>query len=132
MGMMSDIDPVCGMSVDPAKAAGSQVHEGRTFSFCSQHCLKKFQSDPDAALAKGRPTEEAPSGRAPGNRYTCPMDPEIEMDHPAACPKCGMALEPMTLTLPTRTGKRSTTCSKISARERTLLRRTSGSMRANM
>src|SRR6266566_4881692 len=26
--------------------------------------------------------------------YTCPMHPEIEQDHPAACPKCGMTLEP--------------------------------------
>jgi P-type Cu+ transporter len=27
--------------------------------------------------------------------YTCPMHPEIRQDHPVACPKCGMALEPM-------------------------------------
>ncbi len=26
--------------------------------------------------------------------YTCPMHPEIELDHPGACPKCGMTLEP--------------------------------------
>ena len=26
--------------------------------------------------------------------YTCPMHPEIEQDHPGACPKCGMDLEP--------------------------------------
>src|SRR5262249_12281138 len=31
----------------------------------------------------------------PGTRYTCPMDPEVISDRPAACPKCGMALEPM-------------------------------------
>ncbi|HET6887026.1 MAG TPA: copper-translocating P-type ATPase [Candidatus Udaeobacter sp.] len=29
--------------------------------------------------------------------YTCPMHPEIEQDHPGACPKCGMTLEPKTL-----------------------------------
>jgi Cu+-exporting ATPase len=28
------------------------------------------------------------------NDYTCPMDPEVHQDHPGACPKCGMALEP--------------------------------------
>ena len=28
-------------------------------------------------------------------RYRCPMHPEIEQDHPGACPKCGMALEPV-------------------------------------
>src|SRR5437764_11527505 len=29
--------------------------------------------------------------------YICPMHPEIEQDHPGACPKCGMALEPKSI-----------------------------------
>jgi P-type Cu+ transporter len=29
--------------------------------------------------------------------YTCPMHPEIRETHPGACPKCGMALEPKTI-----------------------------------
>jgi Cu+-exporting ATPase len=29
--------------------------------------------------------------------YTCPMHPEIEQDHPGACPICGMTLEPKTV-----------------------------------
>jgi Heavy metal binding domain len=29
--------------------------------------------------------------------YTCPMHPEIREAHPGACPKCGMALEPKTI-----------------------------------
>ena len=37
-------------------------------------------------------------GRLPpapaGAVYTCPMHPEVRQDHPGACPKCGMALEP--------------------------------------
>ncbi len=31
--------------------------------------------------------------------YTCPMHPEVRQDHPGACPKCGMALEPLLPTL---------------------------------
>ncbi|OYV19473.1 MAG: copper-translocating P-type ATPase [Methylococcaceae bacterium NSM2-1] len=27
--------------------------------------------------------------------YTCPMHPEIRLEKPGNCPKCGMALEPM-------------------------------------
>ncbi|MYM89313.1 heavy metal translocating P-type ATPase [Rugamonas sp. FT82W] len=27
--------------------------------------------------------------------YTCPMHPEIRLDHPGSCPKCGMTLEPV-------------------------------------
>ena len=30
--------------------------------------------------------------------YTCPMHPEVQQDHPGGCPKCGMALEPKTVT----------------------------------
>jgi uncharacterized membrane protein YraQ (UPF0718 family) len=30
-------------------------------------------------------------------RYTCPMHPEVEQDHPGRCPKCGMSLEPRTV-----------------------------------
>ena len=30
--------------------------------------------------------------------YTCPMHPEIEQDHPGACPKCGMDLERKSVT----------------------------------
>jgi Cu+-exporting ATPase len=30
--------------------------------------------------------------------YTCPMHPEVQSDRPGSCPKCGMALEPLTPT----------------------------------
>jgi Cu+-exporting ATPase len=36
---------------------------------------------------------------APGSEYTCPMHPEIVREVPGACPICGMALEPRTVTL---------------------------------
>src|SRR5205085_10744162 len=29
--------------------------------------------------------------------YTCPMHPEVQQDHPGNCPKCGMTLEPKTV-----------------------------------
>jgi len=29
--------------------------------------------------------------------YTCPMHPEVQQDHPGNCPKCGMVLEPKTM-----------------------------------
>lgn len=42
------VDPVCGMEVDPAKAAGTRVADGETYFFCSQTCLDAF--DRDAAM----------------------------------------------------------------------------------
>lgn len=40
------IDPVCGMEVDPAKAAGTRTAAGETLFFCSQTCLDAFDKNP--------------------------------------------------------------------------------------
>jgi Cu+-exporting ATPase len=109
-----EIDPVCGMSVDPAKAAATAEHSGKTYYFCGASCASKFRADPEKYL---RPKTADPSPAAPlvqlgaakpvtiakpataapeksGAVYVCPMDPEVRQDHPGPCPKCGMALEP--------------------------------------
>jgi Cu+-exporting ATPase len=39
-------DVVCGMNVDPAKAAGTSTHQGKTYYFCSPGCKTKFDADP--------------------------------------------------------------------------------------
>jgi len=94
-------DPVCGMTVDPARAAGSVDHLGQTYYFCSKGCLTKFQQNPEAYLEGDVPkpatvTVASAGGAAPDTRvYTCPMDPEVRQIGPGACPKCGMALEPV-------------------------------------
>ena len=53
------IDPVCGMRVTRAKAAGSHVFEGVTYYFCAQSCLTKFQASPRAYL-KGQGSHTTP------------------------------------------------------------------------
>jgi Cu+-exporting ATPase len=88
------IDPVCGMTVDPAKSAGSHVHEGTAYYFCSKHCLAKFQAAPQQYLAKKTADGVLPASSGSAGKYTCPMHPEIVQDGPGTCPKCGMALEP--------------------------------------
>ena len=94
------IDPVCGMSILPSRAAGHVEHEGRTYYFCSASCMERFQQTPDTFLGRERASHEkrvdAPVHTAPDKReYTCPMDPEIRRTGPGVCPKCGMALEPV-------------------------------------
>ena len=54
------VDPVCGMTVDPAEAAGSWVHEGRTYYFCNPSCLERFKSDPGRYLAADSRPPAAP------------------------------------------------------------------------
>jgi Cu+-exporting ATPase len=96
-------DPVCGMQFAPEKAAGKLEHEGQTYYFCNPSCLEKFKADPLKYLSPGvspaTPESAAAQQEETGRIYTCPMDPEIRQDHPGPCPKCGMALEPQTVSL---------------------------------
>ena len=90
------IDPVCGMTVDPATAAGFHEYHGHRYYFCHSSCLDRFKADPEEFL--GEPPADV--DHPPGVTYGCPMDPEVRQDHPGACPNCGMALEPDLSTLP--------------------------------
>jgi len=88
------VDPVCGMTVDPATAAHRAAHEGRDYFFCSAGCRTKFVAEPDRYLGE----KPQPAPVVPGAIYTCPMHPEVRQEGPGSCPICGMALEPETVT----------------------------------
>ncbi|HYE05431.1 MAG TPA: heavy metal translocating P-type ATPase [Planctomycetota bacterium] len=118
-------DPVCGMTVDPRRAP-SHAHAGTTHWFCSTSCRDRFAREPQRYLppAAGQATAAQPPVDEHGDHacchpaappappvagepavpsaarveYTCPMHPEVVQDHPGSCPKCGMALEPRTVT----------------------------------
>ena len=96
----TDVDPLCGMKVTPQTAAASIEHGGRTWYFCSQSCLKKFQVDPAKYDGTQTPAPQQDSGtkEKPQDIYTCPMHPQIVRDAPGPCPVCGMALEPRIVT----------------------------------
>jgi Cu+-exporting ATPase len=101
------VDPVCGMTVQPDSAAGSFEYRGKTYYFCSQHCLGKFRQQPERFLnqtaaapipiAISRSQPVASVERTEKIEYTCPMHPQIVRDRPGSCPICGMALEPRTI-----------------------------------
>jgi Cu+-exporting ATPase len=80
------------MKVDAGTAAGSAVHSGTTYYFCSQHCLEQFRADPHKYIHKAAQT---PAAAPKGAQYTCPMHPEVLRDAPGSCPICGMALVPV-------------------------------------
>ncbi len=86
------IDPICGMTVDPATAAGQYEYKGVTYYFCAVSCLNAFKSDPERSL---RP---ATSGLISlGSKKSLPM-----MAAPAPVrsghvdPVCGMTVQPET------------------------------------
>ncbi|MFT3744655.1 MAG: heavy metal translocating P-type ATPase [Pyrinomonadaceae bacterium] len=110
-------DPVCKMFVTPETAAGKYEYEGKTYYFCAIGCREKFSANPERYLSEpptvaGGFTDERgetnisgahsqPPATAGGSdvEYTCPMHPEIIQIGPGSCPKCGMALEPMVISL---------------------------------
>lgn len=108
------------MTVKVATAKHRHDHAGKTYYLCSPGCAQKFAADAEGYLsgAKARVKMGAP---APGGQmvqiqlgggpksaptpaptegviYVCPMHPEVRQVGPGACPKCGMALEPETIT----------------------------------
>ncbi|MBS0206419.1 MAG: heavy metal translocating P-type ATPase [Planctomycetes bacterium] len=102
------IDPICGMTVDPATARSAE-RDGNKFYFCSEHCRQKFLAEipkpsPDTAPELARPllhrlvvlNADMPVQAVipPKSGYYCPMCPGVESDRPGICPICGMALEP--------------------------------------
>jgi Cu+-exporting ATPase len=46
-------DPVCGMSVDPARAKATHEHAGKKYYFCCIGCQQKFSADPAKYLQAG-------------------------------------------------------------------------------
>src|SRR5579871_2719362 len=113
-------DPVCGMTVDPAKAAATWEHASKTYYFCCKSCATKFSAAPEKYLnAKPEPmampghggliqlggiqsakpapivtTTPSQGSASASTKYICPMCPEVSKNAPGPCTKCGMALEP--------------------------------------
>ncbi|WP_137924340.1 heavy metal translocating P-type ATPase [Cupriavidus sp. 2SB] len=85
-------DPVCGMLVERDGPYQSD-YAGAHYHFCSASCQRRFDAEP-ARYASPQAAPAPKEAEALGTIYTCPMHPEIRQDHPGACPKCGMALEP--------------------------------------
>jgi Cu+-exporting ATPase len=116
-------DPVCGMQVAVKTARWVAEHKGKRWYFCSEGCRRRFEADPARYEGSSNKTAEPVLGEenliqikdsccgndgghamrgavpAPANvvesGYICPMHPEVRSDKRGSCPKCGMALEPV-------------------------------------
>ncbi len=91
-----EIDLVCGMSVDTATAQWKTDYKGKTYFFCGGSCRTKFIANPGKYLTEDTSAVEP---IAEGTIYTCPMHPEIRQIGPGSCPICGMALEPLVVSV---------------------------------
>ncbi len=95
MPLTAEIDPVCGMSVNPATAAENIDHDGNIYYFCSKGCFEKFKAAPDSFLHPKILVKAVENDV----EYTCPMHPQILQIGPGSCSICGMALEPRIVSL---------------------------------
>ncbi len=90
------IDPICGMTVDPATAAGRFEYKGQTYYFCATSCLDRFRADPEKALSKASAplitTPLSPTARRPLPM----MMPAAPTAAGALDPVCGMTVQPET------------------------------------
>jgi len=85
-------DLVCDMVISSDSEFHSH-HEDKDFYFCSEHCQQKFKDHPEQYLDQQNVAQHEASSEP--SLYTCPMHPDIQQQRPGNCPKCGMALEPV-------------------------------------
>lgn len=64
-------DPVCGMQIDPAKAAGETTWNGEKFHFCSTSCEEAFSQDPAKYASKS--LDAAGNGTSGAERIDLPI-----------------------------------------------------------
>lgn len=91
-------DVVCGMDVDPSRSL-SASYNGKDYFFCSPGCKQKFEADPNKYTGSPKKEEAEPRTTSDQGIYTCPMHPEVRQKGPGNCPICGMALEPVEISL---------------------------------
>ncbi|MGS1118870.1 heavy metal translocating P-type ATPase [Rhodanobacter sp. UC4436_H3] len=79
------IDPVCGMTVDPATSKHQSVHDGQAFHFCCGGCKAKFEAEPARYLAQPAAHHHDHASHAAAHGA-----------HLAKDPVCGMSVDPHT------------------------------------
>ena len=125
-------DPVCGMPIDPAKAAGEINYKGETYYFCSQSCLESFNGAPDkyakrsanaeafvsaltiSAAGNGVSSQDAASGA--GNNHSAANNIGERIDLPITGMTCAACANRIEKKLNKQTGVQSASVNFATAR----------------
>jgi len=86
------IDPVCGMSVDPASPAATRRHDGVDYHFCNVSCASRFDADPTLYVDREGPFEATDPGDQPISMSRRPAATKTVAA--AIDPICGMSVTP--------------------------------------
>jgi Cu+-exporting ATPase len=92
-----ELDPVCGMTVNPSSAKAHAEHAGKTYYFCSKHCATKFRQDPakyvsQPAASAGPSLLSIGSSKPTGAASAPAAAPAAKQKDPV----CGMDVDPTT------------------------------------
>jgi Cu+-exporting ATPase len=110
------------MTVDPRSAAGSATHAGKTYWFCSPHCVAAFKSDPASLLGEGPPAAMVHGAMAAAHAAAGPAPVRLDTGAPlqtatkrardlAKDPICGMLVDRATALKRERGGRAYYFCS---------------------
>lgn len=91
------LDPVCGMKVDSKEPGALFDYKNERFYFCGELCRDEFIANPELILHPPAQADLSVSDRE--RTYTCPMHSQILQKGPGSCPICGMALEPLEVSI---------------------------------
>jgi P-type Cu+ transporter len=88
-GEVASRDPVCGMEVEPGRAAARREHAGREIFFCAEGCARAFDADPARYLegveAPPRPMTARPERAAASEAAEGSMSLSLRGMHCASC-----------------------------------------------
>jgi Cu+-exporting ATPase len=107
-------DPVCGMSIEPAKAAVKASFNGSIYHFCSHHCLRVFQADPKRYSAASGGSQRLAAAAAHSATHEVALQtvvPKRAADNLAKDPICGMRVDKATALKTERGGRAYYFCS---------------------
>ena len=61
--MAKQVDPVCGMELDPGQVEAQSRYQGKAYYFCSEECKRLFDENPEEYVghSAGETSETTPS-----------------------------------------------------------------------
>lgn len=101
------VDPVCGMTVEPGRAAGTSEYRGESWYFCNAGCKERFDREPERFASRADDDQLLRASAAAGVTPTGDVTPGAIGEHsgphggrrddvtaPAVDPVCGMTVAP--------------------------------------
>ncbi|MDD5544581.1 MAG: heavy metal translocating P-type ATPase [Acidobacteriia bacterium] len=85
------VDPVCHMTVDENRAAATSSWNGKQFYFCSTHCQKLFDANPEGFQPASSPFQVLVQASSDSSSATLVRSSDLVND-----PVCGMNVDPVT------------------------------------